>query len=76
MIFVQLFFNNFCDNFFSHTHIMVLLSHSIVLIYVSIYTFLYKFMVVIKVVIQIIVHMIHIFDKLARDVNESIYRHK
>jgi len=51
MIFEQLFFNNFCDNFLSHTHFMFLLSHSIALVFVSISHFLCKILVVSKVVI-------------------------
>ena len=40
MIFVQPLCDNFCNNFLSHTHIMFLLSLSIVLVSVPIPTFL------------------------------------
>jgi len=43
-------FYNFCDNFFSHTHIIFLLSLSIVLVFVSMLHFLCKMLVVTKVV--------------------------
>ena len=46
MIFIHLFYNNFCGNFLSHTHIIFLLSLSIVLVFVSVHTFLCKNMVV------------------------------
>ena len=39
MIFVQPFYDNFCDNFISHTHIKYLFYLSITLIFVSISTF-------------------------------------
>ena len=46
MIFVQLFCNNVCDNFLSHTHIIFSLYLSIILVSASISTFLYKYMIV------------------------------
>jgi len=57
MIFVQPLFDNFCDNFLSHTHIMFLLSLSIALVFVPIPLFLCKIMVVPKVVNQIVVQI-------------------
>jgi len=56
MIFVQLFFDNFCDNFFSHIHIMFLLSFSVALVFISITISFCKLMVVSKVVTKMIVH--------------------
>jgi len=53
MIFVQSISNNFYDNFISHTHIIFLLSFSIVLVFVSIHTLLCKNMVVHMIVKQI-----------------------
>jgi len=43
MIFEQPIFDNFCDNFLSQTHILLLLSLSIALIFVTLPIFLYKF---------------------------------
>jgi len=40
MIFEQPFYDNFCDNFLSHTHIVFLLSLSIALVFVPILIFL------------------------------------
>jgi len=57
MIFVQPFFDNFCDKFLSHTQIMFLLSLFIALDFVSISHFPCKFMVVQKVVIQMVVQI-------------------
>ena len=57
IIFVQLFFDNYCDNFLSHTHIMFLLFLSITFVFVSIPLFLCKSLVVSKVVIYMIVQM-------------------
>jgi len=53
LIFEQPFFNNFCNNFRSHTHIMFLLFLSIALVFVSIPRFLCKSLFVTKVVIKI-----------------------
>jgi len=53
MIFEQPFFDNFCDNFLTHTHIMFLLSLSIALVFVPTPHFLCKILVVLKVVIWI-----------------------
>jgi hypothetical protein len=59
MIFVQPFFHNFCDTFFSssHIHIMFLLSLSVALVFVSILFFLCKIIVVLKIVNQIVVQI-------------------
>jgi len=57
MIFEQQLFDNFCDNFLSHTHIMFLLSLSNVLVFVSIHLFICKPMVVPKIVDKMIVQI-------------------
>jgi len=46
MKFVQPFFDNFCDNFLSYTHIMFLRSLSIVLVFVTIPHFLYTSIII------------------------------
>jgi len=43
MIFEQLFYDNFCDNIFSHIHIIFSFSLSIILIFVLKSTFIYIF---------------------------------
>lgn len=53
-------FDNFCDNFLFHIHIIFLVFHSVVLVSVSISTFLYKFIVVTKIVTQIVVQITHL----------------
>jgi len=50
MIFEQPFFDNFCNNFLSHTYIMVLLSLSIALIFVSISHFVCKILIILKII--------------------------
>jgi len=61
MIFEQSIYDNFCDSFLSHTHIILLLSLSVVLFCVSIPTFLYKFMVVQKIVTKMVVQITHLY---------------
>jgi hypothetical protein len=67
MIFVQSLFDNFCDNFHSHTHIMFLLSHSTALVFVPIPLFLCKIMVVPKVVNQMVVQITKLLKKTRID---------
>ena len=57
-------FDNFCDNFLSHTHIMFLLFLSIALVFVPIPLFLCKIMVVPKVVYQMVVQITQLFNYL------------
>ena len=61
MIFVQPFYNNFDDNFLSHTHIIFLLSLPITLTFVLIHTIVCKNMVVYLVIKQIDVQITLLF---------------
>jgi len=63
MIFVQLFYDNFYDNFLFYTYILCLLSLSIASIFVHISTFLCISLGITKVVPQIDVQITYILKK-------------